>query len=1249
MKVKKFLLLCMCLLTGFSTVKALNYQYVGKNNTKITNVAGIGTTGFYLLEGNLGVKDAAAGTAGGYYSGITAKGSAASEDCVCRLINATDSTFYVYFPSTESYWKIPTKWDSGALTGDKKEAATVKIKASSNIAGTFDITYSDTNNKVFYFQDWGSSGLGVYPPSENNGAIDVDGESEWTIYRADVKQEADFPLLVTKADGIPSTPSATAKTFHSRTFYSSEPISSVRFTVMHTAPGDSYNAYDHIGYVFFALSEMGMYDADGKKIELTADNFSSNATEESEGAIANLCDGDLTNYFHSCWDTHTGIIGGEHYLEVSLPEPVYGFSFEMTARNNYKNFPCEIGITKGGVAYDIYAESGFTANEEVELGSLKAGKLYIMKSAVNDAQSEYPAYAVNKRARITPNTDCIFSLVDAGNSSYYIKYYLRGEYVSTPAGAGNIGLTTDMTKAGAFTFNADGTISGNGYNLYLQNEALAVKADTAVAWKIYSASIDRTQVFSQLKSAIDAVQLLLDTYGDSFASNDDGEKSAVVAELENANALYGTPAAESAEILVEIDALNAKAARYRALEILSLCDSIDEILMTEHFENVAGAYPVGQSTTLNNSSSDSRGFFDAGTYTTIAQVESYIAGVKSVIATFWSSLISETVLPVKFNTDNGLPGTASNGRYTWTSPLLFFGEPISKLRMTVNNTNTGDNGAGYYCFGLGEFYVLDANGDSLALTAGDFRTNAQEPSEGPIENICDKDPATYFHSRWSEGGANTGEHYIEVTLPEPMYALSFGYITRNERVSPTEMTITDGSNIIKSDSIGFKLGDQIASAADLNTNDYYVLYGNLNRLSQTPTDGSGYYNGITLTGYEANRNNLFRLEESENGSYHLHFLLSDKYIATPTGWDMAATTYKAQEAGNFLITESPNLEQAFYIYQDGSFSSDYPNCHYMLQDWGSDNMGVFPVSSLDSTDMDGESDWYIYKATFTANPDSVEMVGVINHAIAVSPSEGNNPGCFGDLTDYKSAFGHAVELRYQGTSSSDYVAATAALRNALNNLNSYIEPQIGKTYIFVSAYGEYLKQQGTEKAMYAADAATMGWGNIFDASMDSAQYYWTLEESQENAGYVAIKNLFTGTYIGFSSTNSATISMSETATDYSIELLGKAQFALKSMSSIEAGCDKSYACLHTGEHGNGAGEGGSIVNWNAFIDGATAWYLREVEPTLVDLTTVEAAKVATTTYYTLNGQMVAAPSKGLYIIKKVYSDGTTHVQKILIK
>lgn len=145
----------------------------------------------------------------------------------------------------------------------------------------------------------------------------------------------------------------------------------------------------------------------------------------------------------------------------------------------------------------------------------------------------------------------------------------------------------------------------------------------------------------------------------------------------------------------------------------------------------------------------------------------------------------------ELTTADGLPGTFNGYSYEYTSPRITTPSPISKLRLTVTDSNTGDSGSGYICFAIAEFYLYDAQGNAITLTADNFVTNAQEPKEGPLTDIADGNMYTYFHSTWSE--AADAEHYIEVALPQPMSEFTIGYLSRNERTVPTAITLTEGS------------------------------------------------------------------------------------------------------------------------------------------------------------------------------------------------------------------------------------------------------------------------------------------------------------------------------------------------------------------------------------------------------------------------------------------------------------------------
>ncbi len=152
--------------------------------------------------------------------------------------------------------------------------------------------------------------------------------------------------------------------------------------------------------------------------------------------------------------------------------------------------------------------------------------------------------------------------------------------------------------------------------------------------------------------------------------------------------------------------------------------------------------------------------------------------------------------PVKYlSSFEGLPGTGYNDetdndakRYKWNSETLSFPTPVKKLRFKVLETNTKNARNGHQFFTIGEFRVLDASGNEVSLSAENFVTNAQESTEGPIKDICDKKTSTFFHSTWS---ADTYEdHFIQIELPEEMSELKLSFDSRNERNIPTLVVLS---------------------------------------------------------------------------------------------------------------------------------------------------------------------------------------------------------------------------------------------------------------------------------------------------------------------------------------------------------------------------------------------------------------------------------------------------------------------------
>ena len=116
---------------------------------------------------------------------------------------------------------------------------------------------------------------------------------------------------------------------------------------VHFTPGTTGSLDVNFPQMNHAVADIGLKitDIDGKEFDydptpvvltvrvpqypLTESMISSNATEPSEGSIANLLDGDVNTFFHSAWSVN---VDGQHYIQLTLPEAVSKFAFSYTNR-----------------------------------------------------------------------------------------------------------------------------------------------------------------------------------------------------------------------------------------------------------------------------------------------------------------------------------------------------------------------------------------------------------------------------------------------------------------------------------------------------------------------------------------------------------------------------------------------------------------------------------------------------------------------------------------------------------------------------------------------------------------------------------------------------------------------------------------------------------------------------------------------------------------------------------------------------
>jgi hypothetical protein len=130
------------------------------------------------------------------------------------------------------------------------------------------------------------------------------------------------------------------------------PIDNLVITVLHTLFRDRPRNDNIDDGPYFNISEFYLYDENGEKIELVAEDFASNAKEPNEGTYAGLCDGDVASntsatFYHSRWSSKNDGFG-YHNLQVKMPEGLLKFSVALEiAWTTYRvsNMPTEIVLS----------------------------------------------------------------------------------------------------------------------------------------------------------------------------------------------------------------------------------------------------------------------------------------------------------------------------------------------------------------------------------------------------------------------------------------------------------------------------------------------------------------------------------------------------------------------------------------------------------------------------------------------------------------------------------------------------------------------------------------------------------------------------------------------------------------------------------------------------------------------------------------------------------------------------------------
>lgn len=301
--------------------------------------------------------------------------------------------------------------------------------------------------------------------------------------------------------------------------------------------------------------------------------------------------------------------------------------------------------------------------------------------------------------------------------------------------------------------------------------------------------------------------------------------------------------------------------------------------------------------------------------------------------------------PVKYLSGfEGLPGTGYNDetdknakRYKWNSETLSFPTPVKKLRFKVLETNTKKACNGHQFFSIGEFRVLDASGHEVSLSAENFVTNAQESTEGSLENICDKKTSTFFHSTWS---ADTYEdHFIQIELPEEMSQLKLSFDSRDGNNVPTLVVLSGVTTASEQAELKALIDEALSSPI-------YVSYKNANLigsgLNQTTSftafakAGEVYAKGEAATSAEI-ASARFALLNARNAAVVLNKPANGKFIRIySSAASQAAMPYLSSETSTvdanraaYLVGKDGENEAKTIFFYNGNKLLAYETGYYL--------------------------------------------------------------------------------------------------------------------------------------------------------------------------------------------------------------------------------------------------------------------------------------------------------------------------------
>ena len=261
-------------------------------------------------------------------------------------------------------------------------------------------------------------------------------------------------------------------------------------------------------------------------------------------------------------------------------------------------------------------------------------------------------------------------------------------------------------------------------------------------------------------------------------------------------------------------------------------------------------------------------------------------------------------------------------QYRFTSPKLTAPEGFTTLRLTFLANSNNEKPAGYPCVALSEFYLYDKNGNSVQLSASNFRSNAtlNDATEGSVDALFDGTVSGdinaykwYWHSEWR---TNVGDyHYMEINVAElnaDLSEFSFGYVTRRENGSPSEILVTTGSS---TEDVARQYSSYILfNQYNLSTQAFRIKNSNITSEDlymtiETPNSSNQDAGGVKILAKSKNdESQLFKFEQQSDGTFYIKSE-SGYYLNTLSDWGFNAVSEPQNgNRSNFTINYIGNDE-----------------------------------------------------------------------------------------------------------------------------------------------------------------------------------------------------------------------------------------------------------------------------------------------------------------------------------------------------